>query len=153
MAIDKNKLRGLKNISCNWNTSGFVQEWTSMSTISTHEPLVGYPFVNVFSVSDGPVGNSTGIPYFFLTDMEISMQDLKVIDHQIFYLSYLHVVKYPIKFLLTGRPPCLHNGVSGPNGLLWWEGIRSWKSSVRPHYLHWRNRKSKMNISDSLNHH
>jgi len=52
-------------------------EWTSMSTISTHEPIVGYPFVNVFSVSDGPVDNSTGIPYFFITEMEISMQDLK----------------------------------------------------------------------------
>merc|ERR1711911_530468 len=55
-----------------------ASEWTSMSTISTHEPLVGYPFVNVFSVSDGPLGNSTGIPYFYVTDMEISMQDLKV---------------------------------------------------------------------------
>lgn len=49
-----------------------------MSTISTHEPIAGFPFANVFSVSDGPMRRSTGIPYFYLTDMEISVQDLKV---------------------------------------------------------------------------
>jgi len=52
-------------------------DWTALSTISTHEPIVGYPFANVFSVSDGPVNASTGVPYMYFTDMEISVQDLK----------------------------------------------------------------------------
>lgn len=53
-------------------------DWTALSTISTHDPIVGYPFANIFSVSDGPIHISKGIPYFYLTDMEISVQDLKV---------------------------------------------------------------------------
>jgi len=53
-------------------------DWASMATISTHEPVKGQPFSNVFSISDGPVGNGTGTPYMYLTHMEISVQDLQV---------------------------------------------------------------------------
>ncbi|XP_061576486.1 protein CREG1 [Cololabis saira] len=53
-------------------------DWASMATISTHAPLVGRPFSNLFSVSDGPRGASSGVPYLYLTRMEISVQDLKV---------------------------------------------------------------------------
>ncbi|CAB1327679.1 unnamed protein product [Coregonus sp. 'balchen'] len=52
--------------------------WASMATISTHEPVQGQPFSNAFSISDGPVGSGTGVPYMFLTSMEISVQDLKI---------------------------------------------------------------------------
>lgn len=55
-----------------------LQDWTALATVSGRDPIVGYPFANIFSVSDGPVSKSTGIPYMYLTDMEISMQDLKV---------------------------------------------------------------------------
>ncbi|XP_076021928.1 protein CREG1 isoform X1 [Genypterus blacodes] len=53
-------------------------DWASMATISTHEPVVGQPFANVFSISDGPPDSSTGTPYMYLTRMEISVQDLEV---------------------------------------------------------------------------
>lgn len=53
-------------------------DWASMATISTHKLVVGQPFSNVFSVSDGPVGSGTGVPYMYLTRMEISVQDLEV---------------------------------------------------------------------------
>jgi len=49
-------------------------DWTTMATFSTRMP--GYPTANVFSVSDGTLENSSGIPYFYLTDMELSMKDL-----------------------------------------------------------------------------
>ncbi|XP_051982449.1 protein CREG1 [Xyrauchen texanus] len=52
--------------------------WASMATISTHDPVKGQPFSNVFSISDGPAGNGTGTPYMYLTRMEISVQDLQV---------------------------------------------------------------------------
>ncbi|KAM6958130.1 protein CREG1 [Tautogolabrus adspersus] len=52
--------------------------WASMATISTHKPVVGQPFSNAFSVSDGPEGSSSGVPYMYLTRMEISVQDLEV---------------------------------------------------------------------------
>lgn len=53
-------------------------DWASMATISTHKPVVGQPFSNAFSVSDGPEGASSGVPYMYLTRMEISVQDLEV---------------------------------------------------------------------------
>ncbi|KAL2087423.1 hypothetical protein ACEWY4_016251 [Coilia grayii] len=52
--------------------------WASMATISTHDPVRGQPFANLFSISDGPVGYGKGIPYMYLTHMEISVQDLEV---------------------------------------------------------------------------
>lgn len=53
-------------------------DWASMATISTHKPVVGQPFSNAFSVSDGPEGAGSGVPYMYLTRMEISVQDLEV---------------------------------------------------------------------------
>lgn len=53
-------------------------DWASMATISTHAPVAGQPFSNVFSVSDGPPGSSSGVPYMYLTHMEVSVQDLQV---------------------------------------------------------------------------
>ncbi len=54
-------------------------DWGSMATTCTREPLVGYPFSNVFSLSDGKdLEHSSGIPYFYFTDMEMSVQDLNV---------------------------------------------------------------------------
>ena len=53
-------------------------DWASMATISTRDPVKGQPFSNAFSVSDGPVGFGTGVPYMYLTRMEISVQDLQV---------------------------------------------------------------------------
>lgn len=53
-------------------------DWASLATVSTHRPVVGQPFSNVFSVSDGPLGSGGGVPYMYLTRMEISVQDLQV---------------------------------------------------------------------------
>ncbi|KAM9328218.1 protein CREG1 [Pholidichthys leucotaenia] len=52
-------------------------DWASMATISTHPPVVGQPFSNVFSVSDGPPDSSSGVPYLYLTRLEVSVQDLQ----------------------------------------------------------------------------
>ncbi|XP_078581390.1 protein CREG1-like [Branchiostoma floridae x Branchiostoma japonicum] len=53
-------------------------DWGSLASISTHQPMKGKPFSNVFSVSDGPVGNGTGAPYFFLSPLDVTAQDLQV---------------------------------------------------------------------------
>lgn len=53
-------------------------DWASLATISTHKPVVGRPFSNTFSVSDGPAGSGSGVPYLYLTRMEVSVQDLQV---------------------------------------------------------------------------
>jgi len=51
-------------------------DWISMATFSTREPFTDYPTANVFAMADGPVDKSTGIPYFYLTEMELSVHDL-----------------------------------------------------------------------------
>ena len=47
-----------------------------MATFSSREPFTDYPTANVFSMSDGSLTNSSGIPYFYLTEMELSVHDL-----------------------------------------------------------------------------
>ncbi|XP_076032147.1 protein CREG1-like isoform X2 [Oratosquilla oratoria] len=54
-----------------------ISDWAAMATTSVHKNIEGFPFANVFSVSDGPLGTSTGIPYMYLTPMELSVHDLK----------------------------------------------------------------------------
>jgi len=53
-------------------------EWTSIATICSRDPLKGHPFSNIFSVSDGSsVSNSSGVPYFYVPSLEMSVHDLK----------------------------------------------------------------------------
>ena len=57
----------------------FFQDWASLATHCSRSPVEGYPFANVFSISDGPtLEQSSGTPYFYLTPLELSVQDLKV---------------------------------------------------------------------------
>ena len=51
-------------------------DWAAMATIAARDPIVGFPFANIFSVSDGPLDNSTGVPYIYISPWEISAQDL-----------------------------------------------------------------------------
>ncbi|XP_033835537.1 protein CREG1 [Periophthalmus magnuspinnatus] len=53
-------------------------DWASLATVATRAPVEGQPFSNVFSISDGPELQSSGVPYLYLTPMEISVQDLQV---------------------------------------------------------------------------
>ena len=44
-------------------------DWGAMATIAARQPVVGFPFANVFSLSDGPVGDSRGTPYIYATPL------------------------------------------------------------------------------------
>jgi len=50
-------------------------QWGAVATTSIH--LKGTAFGNTISVSDGTDDTSSGIPYFFVSDLDTSMQDLK----------------------------------------------------------------------------
>jgi len=50
--------------------------WGALATLAAREPIVGFPFVNIFSLSDGPVGESSGVPYMYISPWEISARDL-----------------------------------------------------------------------------
>ena len=48
-----------------------------MSTISAREPSKGFPFSNPWDIADGITTEAaTGTPYFYFTDMEMSVIDL-----------------------------------------------------------------------------
>ena len=47
-----------------------------IGTTSTMAGRQGLPFTNVLSVCDGPKDNSTGVPYFYVTDMDQSSLDI-----------------------------------------------------------------------------
>ena len=52
-------------------------DWGSIATINSREPMKGYPFSNVISFSDGDsAASSTGTPYFYVTDMDLSQIDI-----------------------------------------------------------------------------
>ncbi|KAM6985816.1 protein CREG2 [Aplochiton taeniatus] len=52
-------------------------DWGHLATISTQDKIKGLPFGNIFSVSDGPQDNSTGVIYFYVTPMDYTVSDLK----------------------------------------------------------------------------
>jgi len=52
-------------------------DWLALATESTRAGLQGTPFASIFSFADGPKDNSTGIPYFYLTNMDMSTKDLR----------------------------------------------------------------------------
>ena len=60
-------------------------DWGSIATISTIDSMKGQPFSNIISFNEGLEGVSTGVPYFFITDMDQSMHDLK--SHNFLSLS------------------------------------------------------------------
>ncbi|XP_040566416.1 uncharacterized protein CREG isoform X4 [Lepeophtheirus salmonis] len=68
-----------------------LSDWIAISTISTRSPTVGRAFANVFSMSDGTNKNSSGVPFFYLTPMEMSVKDLQV--HHEFVLEEQKVNK------------------------------------------------------------
>ncbi|XP_068220483.1 protein CREG1 [Palaemon carinicauda] len=54
-----------------------ISEWGSIATFSVAPMIEGFPFANILSLSDGPVEVSTGIPYMYLTPMDLTSHDLK----------------------------------------------------------------------------
>ncbi|XP_045118750.1 protein CREG1-like isoform X3 [Portunus trituberculatus] len=56
------------------------KNWCSISTISTADPIKGYPFGSILSVSDGPVDKSSGTPYAYITRLDLCGKDLLTDD-------------------------------------------------------------------------
>ncbi|KAL0963489.1 hypothetical protein UPYG_G00307090 [Umbra pygmaea] len=52
-------------------------DWGFLATISTQDKIKGLPFGNIFSVSDGPMDNSTGVIHFYLSPKDNSVVDLR----------------------------------------------------------------------------
>ncbi|XP_069801641.1 protein CREG1 [Dendropsophus ebraccatus] len=88
-------------------------DWGALATISSHEPLRGQPFANVFSVSDGPRGHSSGVLYFYLTTMEVSVQDLQVNPNASLTMSLAQTPYCRQEQYDPQSPLCAHIIISG----------------------------------------
>lgn len=55
-----------------------VCDWGALATISTQEAVLGQPFADVLSLSDGPPGAGSGVPYFYLSPLQQSVGNLQV---------------------------------------------------------------------------
>jgi len=88
-------------------------EWVSMATIAKREPIVGYPFVNIFSLSDGPIDNSTGVPYMYVTEFDMSVEDIED-NNQVSITMTLAQGEYCEKYNLDPESPlCAHVIMTG----------------------------------------
>ncbi|ELW67237.1 Protein CREG1 [Tupaia chinensis] len=54
-----------------------VCDWGALATISTLPEVRGRPFVDVLSLSDGPPGKGSGVPYMYLSPMQVLVSDLQ----------------------------------------------------------------------------
>ncbi|OWK05315.1 CREG1, partial [Cervus elaphus hippelaphus] len=54
-----------------------VCDWGALATISTQEGVRGRPFADVLSLSDGPPGKGSGVPYFYLSPLQQSVGNLQ----------------------------------------------------------------------------
>ncbi|XP_060225900.1 protein CREG2 isoform X1 [Meriones unguiculatus] len=66
-----------------------ASSWGCLATASTHEKIPGLPFGSCLAISDGPLQNSTGTPFFYVTAKDPAVADL---------------VKNPIASLMLPEP-------------------------------------------------
>lgn len=94
-------------------------DWASMATISARDPIKGFPFSNVFSISDGSTRLlASGIPYFYFTDMEMSVHDIHA-NNQISLAMTLAQSDYCSRQGLDPQdPPCARVILSGTTSRL-----------------------------------
>ncbi|GLH07221.1 Uncharacterized protein GBIM_12737 [Gryllus bimaculatus] len=53
-------------------------DWGAISTHSSSPAIRGFPFANIVSISDGTSTNSSGVPYMYITPLELSTRDLEI---------------------------------------------------------------------------
>lgn len=55
-----------------------VCDWGALATLSTEPAVRGWAFADILSLSDGPPGAGSGVPYFYLSPMQQSVGNLQV---------------------------------------------------------------------------
>jgi len=85
----------------------------AMATISSREPTTSFPFANVFSMADGPLGESSGTIYMYTTPIEISFIDLAIDNRASITLSLAQGEYCDHQGLDPQDPPCGHICLTG----------------------------------------
>jgi len=85
-----------------------------LATISSRRDILGYPFANVFSLSDGAnLKESSGVPYFYLTPLEMSVKDLRKDTRASLTMSLAQGTYCKEKHLDPEDPRCAHVILTG----------------------------------------
>ncbi|KAL7300611.1 hypothetical protein TKK_0006602 [Trichogramma kaykai] len=87
--------------------------WTSVATISTDPRLTSYPYVNIVSSSDGPLGNGGGVPYLFLTPLDSTSKDLSKDNRATLMMSLVQGDWCKVKGYDPMDPRCARVIISG----------------------------------------
>ncbi|XP_005398282.1 PREDICTED: protein CREG1 isoform X2 [Chinchilla lanigera] len=90
-----------------------VSDWGSLATISALEAVRGQPFADVLSLSDGPPGAGSGVPYFYLSPLQLSARNLEANPHASLTMS-LAQTDFCKKHVFDPQSPlCVHIMLSG----------------------------------------
>ncbi|XP_063991579.1 protein CREG1 [Diachasmimorpha longicaudata] len=87
--------------------------WSSVATISTRKDIPSFPFAGVISVSDGPVGNGSGIPYMYLTPLDFTTKDLEEDSRATLMMTLAQGTWCKQKLMDPMDPRCARVGLSG----------------------------------------
>mmetsp|Transcript_29136 Transcript_29136/g.93232 ORF Transcript_29136/g.93232 Transcript_29136/m.93232 type:complete len:171 (-) Transcript_29136:163-675(-) len=87
-----------------------------LSSISTMEKTAGKPFGNPYSYADGTATNSTGILYFYVSDLDQSMKDFEANNAASFTLTEAEVWAIPSHRSQPSPTPC-HRADPNPTPL------------------------------------
>ena len=89
----------------------YLLHYTNWSVIGTTSSLykisgVPVPFTNVVAISDGPMDNSTGIPYFYVSLVDPSVKDIAKNDVVCISMSEMETSYCESKHFDPELPPC-----------------------------------------------
>ncbi|XP_059053480.1 protein CREG1 [Achroia grisella] len=79
-------------------------DWASIATISILPAIQGFPFSNIKSIVDGSLANSTGVPYFYMSPLDFTSQDLSR-NNRASVLVSLEQTDYCIKEKIDAEDP------------------------------------------------
>ncbi|XP_063230573.1 protein CREG1-like [Bacillus rossius redtenbacheri] len=132
-------------------------DWAALSYVSFQKETQGYPVGAIFSISDGPREQSTGTPYLYVTDLELSVQDLRN-DSRCSLTMTLAEGQYCQQHGLDQQdPPCAQIVLTGrmqrlQNGTREWDFARQALFSRHPRMKGWPSNHSfffmKLKIDD-----
>uniref|UniRef100_A0A8I3MQE5 Cellular repressor of E1A stimulateds 1 n=1 Tax=Canis lupus familiaris TaxID=9615 RepID=A0A8I3MQE5_CANLF len=90
-----------------------VCDWGALASLSTDPAVRGWAFADVLSLSDGPPGAGSGVPYFYLSPLQQSVGNLQENPHATLTMSLAQTNFCRKKGFDPQSPLCAHIILSG----------------------------------------
>ncbi|XP_017655456.1 protein CREG1 [Nannospalax galili] len=90
-----------------------VSDWGALATISTLEAVRGRSFGDVISVSDGPPGVGSGVPYMYLSPLQMTVNNLQENPQATLTMSLAQTVFCRKNGFDPQSPLCVHIILAG----------------------------------------